>query len=87
MMKEKGKFYNFQEPCLKLARFDIVYGLSLVSHYMESPTITHMKAAKRILHYIKGTIDHYKKMDLLLRVHAHRKSVYYLLRASCVTKV
>ncbi|KAE8734503.1 hypothetical protein F3Y22_tig00000764pilonHSYRG00191 [Hibiscus syriacus] len=29
----------------------------LVSRYMESPTTTHFKAAKRILHYLKGTID------------------------------
>jgi len=38
-------------------RPDILYGVGLVSRYMESPTITHSKAAKLILHYVKGTID------------------------------
>jgi hypothetical protein len=35
----------------------ILYGVRLVSRYMELPTITHFKVAKRILRYIKGTID------------------------------
>jgi hypothetical protein len=42
---------------LTCTRPDILYGVGLVSHYMESPTTTHFKAAKRILRYVKGTID------------------------------
>lgn len=42
---------------LTCTRPDILYGVGLVSRFMESPTINHMKAAKRILRYIKGTID------------------------------
>jgi len=42
---------------LTCTRPDILYGVGLVSRYMESPTITHFKAAKRIHHYVKGTID------------------------------
>ena len=33
------------------------YGIGLVSHYMEAPTMTHLKTAKRILRYVKGTLD------------------------------
>jgi hypothetical protein len=42
---------------LTCTRPDILYGVGLVSRYMESPTITHFNAAKRILCYVKGTID------------------------------
>lgn len=42
---------------LTCIRPDILYGVGLVSRYMESPTTTHFKAAKRILRYVKGTID------------------------------
>ncbi|KAL5828852.1 hypothetical protein ACOSQ3_018320 [Xanthoceras sorbifolium] len=42
---------------LTCRRPDILYAVGLVSRYMENPTTTHFKAAKRILHYIKGTID------------------------------
>jgi hypothetical protein len=42
---------------LTCTRPDILYGVGLVSRYMESPTTTHFKAAKRILRYVKGTID------------------------------
>lgn len=42
---------------LTSTRPDIVYEVSLVSRYMENPTITHLKVAKRILRYIKGTLD------------------------------
>ncbi|KAG6512435.1 hypothetical protein ZIOFF_030546 [Zingiber officinale] len=40
---------------LTCTRPDILYGVRLVSHYMEAPTTTHLKIAKRILRYIKGT--------------------------------
>ncbi|XP_057811881.1 secreted RxLR effector protein 161-like [Salvia miltiorrhiza] len=36
----------------------ILYGTRLVSRYMEVPTTMHMKVAKRILHYLKGTINY-----------------------------
>ncbi|PKU77377.1 putative mitochondrial protein [Dendrobium catenatum] len=42
---------------LTCTRPDILYAVGIVSRYMEVPTTTHLKAAKRILRYIKGTID------------------------------
>ena len=42
---------------LRCTRPDILYAIWLVSHYMEAPTSTHLKTAKRILSYIKGTIN------------------------------
>ncbi|KAG6516111.1 hypothetical protein ZIOFF_026559 [Zingiber officinale] len=42
---------------LTYTRPDILYAVGLISRYMEDPTTTHLKAAKRILRYIKGTID------------------------------
>ncbi|XP_028072970.1 uncharacterized protein LOC114275174 [Camellia sinensis] len=41
-------------PCIRL---DILFGVGLVSRFMEALTMTHFKAAKRILCYVKGTID------------------------------
>ena len=38
-------------------RHDILHVVQLVSLYKESLTTTHFKAAKRILCYLKGTID------------------------------
>lgn len=35
----------------------IVYGVGLISRFMESPRQSHWQAAKRILRYVKGTID------------------------------
>ena len=43
---------------LTCTRPDILYGVGLVSHYMEKPKSTHLMAAKRILCYIKGTISY-----------------------------
>jgi len=38
------------------SNFDFnVHATGLISRHMENPTITHLKAAKRILRYIKGT--------------------------------
>ncbi|KAK6160335.1 hypothetical protein DH2020_003716 [Rehmannia glutinosa] len=42
---------------LTCTRPDILYAVGLVSRYMENPTTTHFKAAKRILRYLKGTIN------------------------------
>lgn len=38
-------------------RLDILYVVGLVSHYMETLTTTHFNATKRILCYLKGTIN------------------------------
>ncbi|GMI70037.1 cysteine-rich RLK (RECEPTOR-like protein kinase) 8 [Hibiscus trionum] len=42
---------------VKLSKPDILFAVGVVSRYMEAPTSTHIKAAKRILRYLKGTID------------------------------
>ncbi|XP_058782896.1 secreted RxLR effector protein 161-like [Vicia villosa] len=42
---------------LTCTRPDILYVVGVVSRYMEAPTTTHFKAAKRILQYIKGTTN------------------------------
>ena len=42
---------------LTCTRPDILYAVGLVSRFMEAPTTTHLKTAKRILRYIKGTIN------------------------------
>ncbi|XP_022890911.1 uncharacterized protein LOC111405988 [Olea europaea var. sylvestris] len=43
---------------LTCTRPDILFGVGLISRYMETPPMTHMKTAKRILFYIKGTLDY-----------------------------
>jgi hypothetical protein len=42
---------------LTATRPDIVYGVGLISRFMDSPRQSHWQAAKRILRYVKGTID------------------------------
>ena len=42
---------------LTLTRPDISYSVGLVSRFMSKPQQTHFKVAKRILRYIKGTIN------------------------------
>ncbi|XP_028089057.1 uncharacterized protein LOC114289505 [Camellia sinensis] len=37
---------------------DILFAVSLVSRYMEEPKMPHLKAAKRILRYVKGIIKY-----------------------------
>ncbi|XP_074322920.1 secreted RxLR effector protein 161-like [Apium graveolens] len=39
-------------------RPDIAFSVGLVSRYMERPTTLHMNTVKRILRYIKGTVDY-----------------------------
>ena len=39
-------------------RPDIMYVASLLSRFMHSPSENHMKAAKRILRYLRGTLDY-----------------------------
>jgi len=43
--------------CLTITRPDIIYGVGLVSRYMEIPKESHWLAAKRILRYIKFTLN------------------------------
>lgn len=38
-------------------RPNIAYVVGIISLFMERPTITHLNAAKRILRYIKGTLN------------------------------
>ncbi|XP_070024882.1 secreted RxLR effector protein 161-like [Nicotiana sylvestris] len=42
---------------LTATRPDIMYAVSLISRYMESPTEIHLLAAKRIRRYLQGTKD------------------------------
>jgi hypothetical protein len=42
---------------LTATRPDLMFIVSLISRYMESPTERHLLAAKRILRYIKGTTN------------------------------
>ncbi|KAG6394865.1 hypothetical protein SASPL_145455 [Salvia splendens] len=42
---------------LTCTRHDILYGVGLISRYMETSSQSHLNAAKRILHYIKGTLN------------------------------
>ncbi|XP_074347385.1 secreted RxLR effector protein 161-like [Apium graveolens] len=39
-------------------RPDIAYAVRVVSRYMERPTTLHMNAIKRILRYVKGTLEY-----------------------------
>ena len=43
---------------LTCTRPDILYGVGLVSRFMEEPKETHWKAAKQILRYVRGTMNH-----------------------------
>ncbi|XP_070050047.1 uncharacterized mitochondrial protein AtMg00810-like [Nicotiana tomentosiformis] len=36
---------------------DILFAIGVVSRFMEAPNSTHLKVTRRIIHYLKGTID------------------------------
>jgi hypothetical protein len=42
---------------LTITRPDLSYSVNYVSQFMHSPTIMHLKMVRRILRYVKGTID------------------------------
>jgi hypothetical protein len=42
---------------LTCTRPDILFGVGFVSRFMNTSTMTHFKALKLILRYIKGTVD------------------------------
>jgi len=37
-------------------RWDIMYAVNLVSHFMTQPQLAHLQVVKSIIRYIKGTI-------------------------------
>jgi len=43
---------------LTVTRPDLMFGVSLISRYMATPKASHWAATKRILRYVKGTIEH-----------------------------
>ena len=43
---------------LTITRPDIAFSVGIVSRYMQEPKKVHLVAAKRILRYIKGTLDY-----------------------------
>jgi hypothetical protein len=42
---------------LTTTRPDILFAVSILSRYMHCASVMHLKAAKRVIRYIKGTID------------------------------
>ena len=64
---------------LTVTRPDLMYGVSLISRFMSSPTMSHWLTTKRILKYLKGTTDlriFYKKGESSLRIMAFTDSDY-----------
>ncbi|XP_014506349.1 uncharacterized protein LOC106766104 [Vigna radiata var. radiata] len=43
---------------LAVTRPDLMFGVSLISRYMANPKASHLAATKRILRYVKGTIEY-----------------------------
>ncbi|KAK2977907.1 hypothetical protein RJ640_002957 [Escallonia rubra] len=51
---------------LTITRPEISYSVSVVSQFMQNPRTPHLEAARRILRYVKGTLDYgllYKRCD------------------------
>jgi hypothetical protein len=43
---------------LTVTRLDIMYGVNLISRFMDKPKNSHWQAKKRLLRYIAGTMNH-----------------------------
>ncbi|XP_024164445.1 uncharacterized mitochondrial protein AtMg00810-like [Rosa chinensis] len=43
---------------LTFTRLDIAYSVNSICQFLQAPTEDHLHAAKRVLRYIKGTLDH-----------------------------
>ncbi|XP_050379700.1 uncharacterized mitochondrial protein AtMg00810-like [Argentina anserina] len=59
--KQDSAHFRSIVGCLQYLTFtrpDIAYSVNLVCQFMHCPTYTHLNAAKRILRYIKGTLDY-----------------------------
>jgi hypothetical protein len=64
---------------LTVTRPDLMFGVSLISRFMARPTMAHWLAAKRILRYLKGTINlgmFYRKQENNLKLVAFTDSDY-----------
>ncbi|KAK2974046.1 hypothetical protein RJ640_006238 [Escallonia rubra] len=51
---------------LTITRPEISYSISVISQFMQNPRTPHLEAARRILRYVKGTLDYgllYKRCD------------------------
>lgn len=49
-------------------KLDIMYAVGIVSRFVQEPSMHHMGAVKKILHYISGTLDYglyYRENDSL----------------------
>lgn len=63
MQFETDQWWRWRESLIRSLRYltctrlDILYVVSLVIRYMESPTKSYWNAAKRILRYLKGTTN------------------------------
>lgn len=45
-------------PYLTCTGPNIIFGIGLISKYMEKPRSLHLKVAKRILHFVKGSLSY-----------------------------
>ena len=73
-------------------RHDLQYSIGIMSRYMEKPSMNHMVALKRILRYIRGTVDlvlFYEKgqvqVDLIVRSTSRNGSITFknVLQTRC----
>ena len=54
---------------LTITRPELAYSIAVTSQFMQNPKTSHLDAAKRVLCYVKGSIDYgllYKKSDNFL---------------------
>lgn len=67
LMKDEGRplknAKHFQQQVgsliyLTIKRLNIAYSVGIVSQFMQSLRCSHLDAARKILHYVKGSIDH-----------------------------
>ena len=45
-----------------------MFSVGLISHFMENPSVEHLKTAKRVIRYVKGTLNYgpkYKRSQVL----------------------